>query len=132
MSPHENKTTAPAESRKARPVLLYDGGCGLCDGWAGFLRARDNKGRLSLAPLQSETGKRILIDSRLPKDYLDSVVLWENGRSYFKSTAILRALRTLGGLESLLYAFIAIPAPLRDRIYDWVAARRHRKVRKTA
>ncbi|MDG0875485.1 DUF393 domain-containing protein [Paenibacillus thiaminolyticus] len=46
---------------------------------------------------------------------------------YTKSEAALRACRELGGLWRLLYGCIAVPAPVRDWAYDFIAARRYRR-----
>ena len=37
-------------------VVLFDGVCNLCNGWAQFLIARDPRGKLRLASVQSCTG----------------------------------------------------------------------------
>ncbi|PYI53178.1 hypothetical protein DLM86_18305 [Paenibacillus flagellatus] len=49
-----------------------------------------------------------------------------DGRAYIRSRAGLEVLRRLNGLWPLLYAFVAVPAPLRDRVYDFVARNRYR------
>ncbi|WP_442955797.1 thiol-disulfide oxidoreductase DCC family protein [Paenibacillus sp. y28] len=56
----------------------------------------------------------------------DSVILLERGRLYVKSSAALRAARHLSGLWPCAALLLAVPRPLRDAIYDWVAMRRYR------
>lgn len=92
-------------------IVYFDGVCNLCNKAVQFIFYRDTKNQFFFAPLRSES---------------DSILLVENGRVYRKSTAILRIARHLSGLWSLAYAFILIPTPLRDKAYDWVAARRYR------
>lgn len=53
-------------------------------------------------------------------------MLFENGISYFKSTAALRIAKDLSGLHKLLYAFIIVPRPIRDFVYDYIARNRYK------
>ena len=57
---------------------------------------------------------------------LDTLVLVEDGKVYTKSTAALQIVRELDGPWRALYAFIAVPRPVRDFAYDWFARRRYR------
>ena len=55
-----------------------------------------------------------------------SVVLVIGDRAYSKSTASLEIARRLDRLWPALYAFIIIPAFIRDAVYGFIAARRRR------
>lgn len=119
---------AGAESAKPSPpaVVLFDGVCNLCNAWVRFVIDRDPAGRFVFATLQGEVGRR-LIAGRTGKDPdLGSVVLLEEGKVRTRSTAALRIARRLRGGWPLLYAFVAIPRPLRDAVYDWIARNRYR------
>ena len=50
----------------------------------------------------------------------------DQGRAYTRSTAALRIARRLRFPWPLLYAFIIVPRPLRDLIYDFIARHRYR------
>jgi len=104
------------------PVVLFDGVCNLCNGAVRFLVARDTKSRFSFAALQSKTAHGIF--GKNPP--LESIVLYEAGITYTKSTAVLRIARGLRFPWPLLYAFTVVPRPLRDAVYDWVARHRYR------
>jgi predicted DCC family thiol-disulfide oxidoreductase YuxK len=56
----------------------------------------------------------------------ETIVLLDAGKTYVKSTAALRIARGLRFPWPLLYAFVAVPRPVRDLIYDWVARHRYR------
>jgi predicted DCC family thiol-disulfide oxidoreductase YuxK len=105
--------------------MLFDGVCNLCNGAVDFVLRHDKDGRVCVAALQSEAGRRLLAEHGLSAA-MDSVVLIEGGRSYERSGAVLRLSRLLGMPWRLLYGAMVIPAPLRDRLYDWVASRRYR------
>lgn len=107
------------------PVLLFDGVCTLCNGVVRFIIPRDAEGRLRFAPLQSEAGQALLERVGLPASGVDSVVLVEGREYYTKSDAALRVARYLEDPYAWLSALRIVPRPVRDRVYDAVAASRY-------
>ena len=93
-------------------VVRFDGACNLCNGTVRFIAARDPHAHFQFAPLDSPAG--------------GSLVLCDEGRTFTRSTAALRIARRLRFPWSLAYALIAVPAPIRDAFYDFVATRRYR------
>lgn len=109
-------------------LLLFDGECWLCSRMLRFVLKRDRKRRFYFAPLQSEIGQQMKeLAQRSPDE--DSMYYFRLGRCFSKSTAVLYVLRDLGGLWSLFFLFILLPAPMRDALYDFVARHRHRLFR---
>lgn len=108
------------------PLIIFDGVCNYCCGVVNFIIERDPRGLFRFAPFQSEAAERILGKFNYPAASLDSIVLIEEGKLYTKSEAGLRVQKLLGGIYSLLYAFIVVPAPLRDAVYDFIARNRYR------
>lgn len=108
-----------------KQLVLYDGECGLCQAGVQWLLDHDPEGVYSLAPLQGETAARALANLHVPAG-LDSMVLVEEGRISWESTAGLRVLRGLGWPWRGLAVFLLVPALLRDPVYRWIAERRHR------
>lgn len=107
------------------PIILFDGTCGLCDGWVRFVLRHDRQGRFRFAPLQSPTGARLLEAHGLSRTDLSSIVLVTAHGAERRSTAVLYILRGLGGIWSLAYVSILVPAWLRDRLYGFIARHRH-------
>jgi predicted DCC family thiol-disulfide oxidoreductase YuxK len=105
-------------------VLLFDGVCTLCSRSVRFVIERDPAGRFQFAPLQSEAARRLL--EKAPEPLPDSLVLLEDGRLFTRSTAVLRIARGLRFPWPLGYAFVAVPRPLRDWVYDILAGHRYR------
>ena len=108
----------------AGAVILFDGVCNLCSGAVRFVARRDPAGRFRFASLQSAAAARLL-DGRgaqLP----DSIVLLQHGRVHTRSSAALRIARGLRFPWPLLAAFLLVPRPVRDWVYDLVARRRYR------
>jgi predicted DCC family thiol-disulfide oxidoreductase YuxK len=106
----------------AGAVVLFDGVCNLCNGAVRFILARDPAARFRFASLQSDAARRLLGDG----GPAETIVLLDAGKTYVKSTAALRIARGLRFPWPLLYAFVAVPRPVRDLIYDWVARHRYR------
>ncbi len=107
-------------------IVLFDGVCNLCNGFVNFVIDRDPAGYFKFGALQSEAARPYLERFGLRPNYMDSIVLIENGRCYRDSTAALRILRRLKGLWPLLYGLIVVPRPLRDAVYHWIARHRYR------
>jgi len=105
---------------------LFDGVCNLCNGFVQFVIARDPAGRFRFAPLQSDAARRLLGGRDAPQEWPDSIVLVEDGGVFTRSTAALRVARGLSFPWPLAYAFVGVPRPLRDWVYDIVARNRHR------
>jgi predicted DCC family thiol-disulfide oxidoreductase YuxK len=107
-------------------VVLFDGVCNLCHGSVQFIIRRDPKGRFRFTSLQSEAAKPYMDAHGLRADYLDSVVLIEDGVCYRDSTAALRIARRLRRLWPVMYVFILVPRFIRDGVYHWVGRNRYR------
>lgn len=107
------------------PIVLFDGVCNFCDVAVNFIIRQDTGGRFKFAPLQSEIGQKLQAQYTIDKD-LDSIVLIEDGRAYTHSTAGLRVAKGLGGIWSLAYIFIIVPAFIRDFFYRLFARYRYR------
>lgn len=115
-------------------VILFDGVCNFCDASVNFVIEHDRDHYFKFAPLQSEAGKKLAAEHGLNSEVaggdgsipIDSVILIEDGNAYTHSSAALRIARRLGGLWSGAYAFIVVPAPIRDFLYRLFAKRRYR------
>lgn len=111
---------------EAGPVLLFDGVCNLCSGVVQFLIPRDPEGIVRFASLQSDVGQALLDRCGLPTDEFDSFVLVDDTDSYTKSAAAIQTAQYLRPPWSMLAALRVVPRPLRDLVYDLVAASRYR------
>lgn len=117
---------------RPRPVLLYDGECGLCNALMRFMLRRDRRGVLLFAPLQGATGQAFLKARGLDTEDFDSLVFIEDSRrpgtAYFMRTAgALRAMAQLGGVWRPLAGLLSIvPSSWSDVLYKAVARTRYR------
>jgi predicted DCC family thiol-disulfide oxidoreductase YuxK len=115
-----------------RPVILFDGSCGLCTAATHFILRRARAHRFSFLPLASAGGRRLLTDHGFPPADGTSLVLLSKGRAFRRSGALLRIARGLRWPWPLAAVLLAVPPSLRDACYDFVARRRHRWFRRPA
>jgi|FLYL01.1.fsa_nt_gi predicted DCC family thiol-disulfide oxidoreductase YuxK len=109
-----------------RPVVLFDGVCNLCNGLVAWIIRRDRRRRFLFAPLQSPAGRRLQDEYGLAHGPLDTLILVEGRRAYRRSSAVLRILRRLGPPYNVAGLLLAVPQPLRDAAYGFIARRRYR------
>ena len=106
---------------KKERMILFDGICGFCNKSVDTLIKLDEDKLFKYSSLQGEYAKTL----DLPAD-IDSIVFYEDGKLYYKSTAILKIVRSLGGLWVFVNIFYLIPRVMRDLIYDLVAKYRYK------
>jgi predicted DCC family thiol-disulfide oxidoreductase YuxK len=111
---------------RQKSIIFFDGVCNLCNSSIDFIIKRDKNNHFLVGALQDDFSKKILSSYDVKEDYLDSLVLLEDGKIYYRSTAALMISRRLSGLWPFFYAFIVLPAWLRDPIYDWIGRNRYR------
>lgn len=121
----------PARSDARRPVLLYDGECGLCNGIVRLLLRDDAGGRLRFAPLQGAPAQAYLRTRGLPTADFDSLVFvpdWErpeSGAPQLRTAGALGALDEIGGVWRVVAGLRLLPAALRDPVYKAIARSRY-------
>ena len=126
--PAEETVDAPSldDVLEGHALVLFDGVCNLCNNSVNFIIDRDPTAYFKFAALQDDAVKPLLTRYDLSSEYLDSLVLIEAGQCYRHSTAALRIARKLTGGWPLFYVFIALPRPVRDVVYSWIARNRYR------
>jgi predicted DCC family thiol-disulfide oxidoreductase YuxK len=106
-------------------IILFDGVCNLCNAAVQFIIRRDDSNHFLFASMQSERGKKILAENNLSSNEMSSFILFENGKVYDRSTAVLRIARKLNGSWRFLYSFIVVPKFIRDGIYRIISKNRY-------
>ena len=120
-----------------RPIILYDGVCGLCNRLNQFVLRRDREGIFRFASLQSPLAARILACHGSNPQDLDTVYVVLNHdltkqaqsdeRLLPRSEAVIFVLKRLGGIWKVLGLFVELlPRLLRDWGYRVVARNRYR------
>jgi predicted DCC family thiol-disulfide oxidoreductase YuxK len=109
-----------------RSIIIFDGKCVLCSGFANFILRADRKRRFRLLAAQTQTGAALYRHFALdPLDYETNVLL-EEGRAWFKSEGSIRIFERLGFPWSLVSIGRLLPRGMRDWLYDLIARNRFR------
>ncbi len=113
------------------PVILFDGVCGLCQGWVQWVLIHDRRALFRFAALQSRVAGELLATAGVTGPLPDSLVLVVDGAVHTRSGAALRVFGSLGLPWSLLRVLLLVPPFVRDWTYDLIARHRYRWFGKT-
>jgi predicted DCC family thiol-disulfide oxidoreductase YuxK len=109
-----------------RPIIIFDGYCALCSGWAEFVLRHDHAGTFRLLSAQSALGRALYVHYGLdPQDYETNILIADGG-AWFKSESSIRMAEGLGFPWSLARALRILPLPVRDKLYAMIARNRLR------
>lgn len=108
------------------PVILFDGDCALCNASVRWVLRWEREPLYRFSALQSPAAQRLLQPFGVESVDLSSVLVVDAGQLYRKTDAVLHLMRDMRGFWFLLRAFVGIPRPLRDAVYDFVGRRRYR------
>ncbi|HTV57651.1 MAG TPA: DCC1-like thiol-disulfide oxidoreductase family protein [Verrucomicrobiae bacterium] len=108
-------------------TLFYDGTCALCHRAVVFVLRHDREGKLfRFAPLKGPTFQAMVPAERRANLPDTVVVQTSDARLLVRSDAFLHVFERIGGGWSALGKVLrAIPRPLRDAVYDFVARVRY-------
>jgi predicted DCC family thiol-disulfide oxidoreductase YuxK len=109
-----------------RPIVIFDGYCAMCSGFARFLLRHDRHGLFRLVPAQSALGRTLYVHYGLdPVDYETNILL-ADGVAWFKAEGSIRMAEQLGLPWRLAAVFRLLPCSWREALYDMVARNRLR------
>lgn len=112
---------------KNPPIIFFDGVCSLCNSTVDFVMDRDRSGSIKFSSLQSDFAKQFLAQYDVDTEQLLSVIMYRDGKVYFKSRAAMEIGRQMGGIWRVLaYLGFILPPFIRDALYDWVAKNRYK------
>jgi predicted DCC family thiol-disulfide oxidoreductase YuxK len=109
----------------ARPVIVFDGVCHLCTGFAKFVIRHDRGGRFLFLAAQSSRGEALYRRLGLKTADWDSNLLILEGRVHTELDAFIEITRRFGGLWSATPMLYILPRPLRDWLYNRIARNRY-------
>lgn len=109
-----------------KPIIIFDGHCVLCSGWAQFVIRHDPTAKFRLLAAQTPLGHALYEHYGLdPKNYETNILL-ADGTAWFKSEGSIRMAEGLGWPWRLAGGFRLLPRALRDRAYEALARNRFR------
>lgn len=110
----------------ARPVIVFDGVCVLCNGWVQLLLRHDRARRYRFASMQSAVGRQLLQAHGLDPDDPVSFLLVGQDRTWSDTDALRQVLASVGGVWRIAHLLGWIPRRLRDPLYRLIARNRYR------
>jgi predicted DCC family thiol-disulfide oxidoreductase YuxK len=106
-------------------VILFDGTCAFCERSVRFIASRDH-GYFKFGASQNAEGRALLAKFGTTREAVRSLILIEGDHIYLRSDAVLRIAGRMNAPWRLATVLLAVPRPIRDLVYRFVAAIRHR------
>ncbi|MFN5416565.1 MAG: thiol-disulfide oxidoreductase DCC family protein [Flavobacteriia bacterium] len=107
-------------------ILFYDGDCGFCNKSVQFVLNNERNSDICFSALQSDFALNFFKEHNFPKADLSTFYFWDGKKLYQKSAGALRLVNDLKFKWQFLKIGYLIPVFLRDKIYDFIAKRRHK------
>lgn len=118
------------ERAKGKNLIVYDGVCGLCNGFIKFVIQNDKKRAFVFTPLQSDVGKQVLAKHGFDASSLNTVYLVRdlggNESVLSKSQAAFFVMQTLGGVFQIVAMGRLLGPWIGNALYDLVATNRYK------
>ncbi len=115
----------PATGGK-RPVIYFDGVCGLCNYFVDWVMARDTTRIFRYATLQGTAAAEAGVADASPDAAGWTIVLTDEDGTWRRSDAVLRIISRLGWLYGFAEVLRFVPRVIRDSVYRVVARLRYR------
>lgn len=107
-------------------LILFDGTCVFCSGFARFVVRHDKLGRFRFVTGQSPTGRQLYEDHQLNPDLMETNIVIVDGKAHTKMGAFAAAMSALGWPWKLFSVVNLPPHQITDWIYDQIARNRYR------
>lgn len=111
-------------------VLFFDDECLLCNRFVQFMIMKDSSNIFRFASLNGSFARIVLKERNIKKG--TTVILYDDGLFYFKSSAILRCFKKLNGWWKVVFLFNVIPKKVRDLFYNFISGNRYRILKRAS
>lgn len=109
-----------------KALVVFDGVCVLCSGFARFILKRDSAFAFRLTTAQSPVGQALFRHYGLDTETLETNLVLIDGRPYAKLDTVAAVAGRLGGMWRLASVLQVVPRPVGDWLYDRIARNRYR------
>lgn len=113
-------------------LILFDGTCVFCSGFARFIARTDKARRFRFVTAHSPSGRALFDAHGLDPDLIETNIVIVDEKPYFKFRAFAAAMRAIGGPWAIFGILAFLPHRLSDAVYDFVARNRYRIAGKQA
>lgn len=107
-------------------VIVYDGYCHLCSGWARLHHRHPATPPFELIAMQSPRGRELLTTHGVDPDDPTTFLVLDGGGIFTQSDAAIQVMVASGGLWRLAALARWVPRRWRDGLYRLVAINRYR------
>jgi len=114
------------ESKKAQPIVLFDGECGMCSAFVRFVLGHSNDQTIVFVSLGSDKGRQLLALHGIDPSRTDSIVFIAAGQAHVYSNAIIELARSFRSPWSAVRFLALVPRVIRDGGYRLIARYRKR------
>lgn len=125
MTGEDDISVKPAATPAVR-MIVYDGYCHLCSGWARFHHRHPTEPPFELIAMQSPRGRELLTSHGVDPDDPTTFLVLDGGKTFTQSDAAIQVMVASGGLWRLTWLARWVPRRLRDGLYGTVARNRYR------
>jgi len=109
-----------------RPLIVFDGVCVLCSGFARFVLRHDRNEAFLFASAQSPLGQALYRHYGLDPDDFETNLVIDQGVANAKLGTVSVVGRRLGGVWRAAALADWVPEPLSGWLYDLIASNRYR------
>jgi predicted DCC family thiol-disulfide oxidoreductase YuxK len=107
-------------------LMVYDGYCPLCSGWAQFTARHPTEPPFTHVTMQSEAGRALLTRHGIDPDDPATFLVLDGEKVLTDSDAAIQVMTTLGGPWRAMALARLIPKRWRDALYRVLARNRYR------
>ena len=107
-------------------IIVFDGVCVLCSGFARLVLRADREGRFRFATAQSDVGQALYRALGLDPTEFETNLVIVDGRIWTHLDAFAAAMGALGLPWRALAALRRLPPRIKDPLYDTIAQNRYR------
>lgn len=109
-----------------RPLIVFDGVCVLCSGFAKFVMARDRDQEYLFTAAQSKLGQALFRHYGLNPFDFETNLLIDRGIVYGRLAAMSLILRRLGWPWRAAMGLLRLPEPIGRWLYERIARNRYK------
>lgn len=106
-------------------LVVFDGVCVLCSGFARWIVRNDPAGSFRFATAQSPLGQSLLRAHGLRTDEFDSNLVLIDGKAFARLESLVATAEVLGWPWRVLRVLNLLPQGVKDRLYRWIATNRY-------
>jgi predicted DCC family thiol-disulfide oxidoreductase YuxK len=107
-------------------IIFFDSDCLLCLWSVRFVLRHDKIGDIFFAGIQSNFARENLSYDQIDFENPASIIYSKQSQFFLKSDAVFEISKNFGFILRTVAIFRIVPKPIRDWLYDWIAANRFR------